>query len=96
MTEFEQNIHLICEIATFAETLAIAGRTSTTLGEIAERLRHSFNEIVSIFGLLGIVPRSWDDPSSYLLSDIIESATSHEVAARFGRRHLGLERWGNK
>jgi hypothetical protein len=83
MDTFEKNLRLIGVITTLSETLASSGRTSTTLAEIAERLRRSFNEIVSIFGLLGIVPRSWDDPSSYLLSDIIESGTIHEVAARY-------------
>jgi hypothetical protein len=82
MDEFEQNLHLIGEITTLAEILASAGHTCTTLPEIAERLRRSFNQIVSVFRLLGIVPRSWDDPGSYLLSDIVESATRHEVSAR--------------
>lgn len=80
--EFDANIFVITEIATIAERMAGAGRTSTTMTELAERLRRPLSEIIRVFELLGLQPRAWSDPSSYLLSDMIEAATRHEMAHR--------------
>ena len=50
--------------------------------EIALAIGKTFNEVVRIFDLLGVRPASWESPSDYRVSDILESASRHEVSAR--------------
>jgi hypothetical protein len=76
---------LIIEIAALAEQLKGPGREHTTIKEIAESLRRPSSEIIRGFTVLGIVPRSWDDPERYEVEDLLETTTRHEVAARYNR-----------
>lgn len=82
MNEFEKNLPLIGELVTVCEGLAVAGRVSTTLAELSERLHRPFEEIVRVFGVMGVDIADFSDPTLYRLDHIIESGTRHEVAQR--------------
>jgi len=57
-------------------------RKTAKIPEIALAIGKTFNEVVRIFDLLGVRPASWESPSDYRVSDILESASRHEVSAR--------------
>ena len=82
MSDFERNLSLINELVALSERMAGAGRASTTVAELSERLRRPLSDVIRVFEILGVQPGGWSEPSTYLLSAIIESGTRHEVARR--------------
>jgi hypothetical protein len=82
LSEFEKNLTAINDVVTLAERLAGAGRVSTTLAELSERLCRPLSEILRVFGVLGVDIADFSEPTLYRLEQIIEAGTRHEVAQR--------------
>jgi hypothetical protein len=50
--------------------------------ELATAITQPVNVVISLFCVLGVVPRNWAFPELYAVEDVLEAATRHEVSQR--------------